>query len=263
MRCVKCGYVSFDYLSECKKCSTSLTVARNDLGFFGAKPAFPSLLGSLLGNYEPSAQPENIFSETESLPSFSFPEQIDDAPPQEKTENQETPSAAINFDLSEEDFSLLDLSDEELELLIDKESLGSGEDAALQQGLMDDNGGRHPGLPSAGEFPAPVMANSPFESDTTSAAGPSADELDFSLDDYPLEIEDKTELFSAFEPAPEFIGNATEVEQRPEAPAGFKADTQQSRPQLDDPTNDFVIELSENDLETLLEELGTTVKGAD
>ena len=49
MRCPKCGYVSFDYLARCKKCSRDLADARRTLNLIDAKPAVPFLLGSLVG----------------------------------------------------------------------------------------------------------------------------------------------------------------------------------------------------------------------
>ncbi|HVO83612.1 MAG TPA: hypothetical protein VMU60_04220 [Syntrophobacteria bacterium] len=49
MRCPKCGYVSFDYLVRCKKCSRDLADARRTLNLIDAKPAVPFLLGSLVG----------------------------------------------------------------------------------------------------------------------------------------------------------------------------------------------------------------------
>jgi hypothetical protein len=49
MRCPKCGYVSFDYLARCKKCSRDLADARRTLNLIDAKPAAPFLLGSLVG----------------------------------------------------------------------------------------------------------------------------------------------------------------------------------------------------------------------
>jgi hypothetical protein len=50
MRCQKCGFVSFDYLSQCKKCGADLTVVRELLGFSASKSEVPSLLGALLKN---------------------------------------------------------------------------------------------------------------------------------------------------------------------------------------------------------------------
>ena len=49
MKCQKCGFVSFDNLSECKKCGSDLRAVREGLGFTALKSEVPSLLGALLG----------------------------------------------------------------------------------------------------------------------------------------------------------------------------------------------------------------------
>lgn len=51
MRCPKCGFNSFDYLAECKKCGTDLGNTRQELGIAGQKPAMPFLLGALLKDH--------------------------------------------------------------------------------------------------------------------------------------------------------------------------------------------------------------------
>lgn len=48
MRCPKCGYNSFDYLSECGKCHADLSKTRQELGFSSVEPTMPAWLGSLL-----------------------------------------------------------------------------------------------------------------------------------------------------------------------------------------------------------------------
>lgn len=53
MKCQKCGYTSFDYLSQCRKCGADLATIRDALGFDSAKPAIPFLLGALLRDYDP------------------------------------------------------------------------------------------------------------------------------------------------------------------------------------------------------------------
>lgn len=59
MKCSKCGFVSFDYLSECGKCGTDLADTREALGFDAAKPAVPFFLGALLRDYvKPAGSPE-------------------------------------------------------------------------------------------------------------------------------------------------------------------------------------------------------------
>jgi hypothetical protein len=49
MKCPKCGFVSFDHLSECTKCGSDLRAVREGLGFSAFRSQVPSLLGSLLG----------------------------------------------------------------------------------------------------------------------------------------------------------------------------------------------------------------------
>ena len=48
MRCPKCGYFSFDYLTECGKCGVGLSDVKEKLGLLGIKPNVPFLLRSLL-----------------------------------------------------------------------------------------------------------------------------------------------------------------------------------------------------------------------
>jgi hypothetical protein len=60
MRCPKCGYVSFDYLARCKKCSRDLADARRTLNLIDAKPAVPFLLGSLVGAVVPDVGRERL-----------------------------------------------------------------------------------------------------------------------------------------------------------------------------------------------------------
>lgn len=55
MKCQKCGYTSFDFLAECKKCGTDLVTIRDALGFDAVKPSMPFFLGALLKDYTSSA----------------------------------------------------------------------------------------------------------------------------------------------------------------------------------------------------------------
>ena len=52
MRCPKCGYVSFDFLDNCLKCSRDLSGSRGDLNLTDFRPQVPFLLGSLVGEME-------------------------------------------------------------------------------------------------------------------------------------------------------------------------------------------------------------------
>jgi hypothetical protein len=54
MKCVKCGYISFDHLAVCKKCGVSLNQARSGLGFAESKPEPPSYLRALVDEGSPA-----------------------------------------------------------------------------------------------------------------------------------------------------------------------------------------------------------------
>jgi hypothetical protein len=158
---------------------------------------------------------------------------------------------------------LLDLSDEELELLIDKDPLVSGDMEAIQPG----NGGGG----TADRAPEPFLAVEPEppafeislqEGETSSAAGAAPDELALEFDDYPHGLEIEPEITPTLEKISELNGPPAGLEHGPEDAAQFKPGPEQAWPQPDDSTDDFVIELSENDLDTLLEELRSTPKGA-
>ncbi len=266
MKCSKCGFISFDYLSECKKCRASLTAARDGFGLLAAKPAVPFLLASLLSNYEPPAQSGDTLVEAEKLTTFGFAEGAGNGFRQDKPEigAEEAASAIAGPDGSEEDFSLIDLSDDELELLVDKEYLGSGGmDAVLEEAEKDTNGTGKPssGPLSAGEPVASALEISPPDGQTPSAAGPVPGEAIPNLDDFPRGFESEPESAPTLEQVPESIGDPVGLNESPEAPAQFKPESRQARPQPGDSADDFVIELSENDLESLLEELGSTPKG--
>ena len=264
MKCIKCGYVSFDYLSECKKCRTSLTAAKNGFGFSGAKPAVPFLLGSLLSVYESPAHMESTVVETEVSTPFSFAEGVGDGFRLEKPETRtvETASAVVNPSESEEDFSLLDLSDEELELLIDKESLRSGEMEAIPP--ESDRGGttnREPEpLLAAEPAPSPVKIPPP-EGETPSATGAAQDVLVLEFEDYRHGRDSEPEITPTVELIPELLGDPKGLAQAHEDTDEFKLGPEQAWPEPEGSIDDFVIELSENDLETLLEELRSTPKG--
>ncbi len=257
MKCAKCGFVSFDYLSECKKCRNSLTAVREGFRFFTGKPAVPSLLGSLLSGYESPTQVESTVVETEMSTPLHFGEEIGFGFRREEPESRaaETASAVVNPDESGEDFSLLDLSDDELELLIDKESLES----------RSDGGG------TGNRVPEPLLADEPApsafeislpEGETPSAAGAASYELAQEFDDYPQGFKREPEITPTLELVPELVGGPTGLKEWAEDPAEFIPGPEQPWPLPNDSTNDFVIELTDNDLDALLEELSSTPKGA-
>ena len=125
MKCNKCGFISFDYLSECRKCGTSLSGCRDALGFSAARSNVPFFLGSLLKDYvKPSAADEQNLTAADSTSSFDFGfgEELgldgdSDTVVQAAAAGPEHAALAPEV-LETEDFSLLDISDEELGLLV-------------------------------------------------------------------------------------------------------------------------------------------------
>lgn len=52
MKCQKCGYISFDHLVACKKCGTDASMARDALGLVAGRPTMPFFLGALISGSE-------------------------------------------------------------------------------------------------------------------------------------------------------------------------------------------------------------------
>ena len=113
MRCNKCGYISFDHLSECGKCGANLVAVRDALGMRPEEPSSPFYLKSLLSVPEPSTQnlpPVKGSSKADdtSLPEIDFGDDLDieldlgDAPP--------PPTASVP---AEKDEFVLELLDED------------------------------------------------------------------------------------------------------------------------------------------------------
>jgi hypothetical protein len=208
MRCEKCGYVSFDHLSECKNCQASMAAAREGFRFATVRASVPSLLGSLLNETPPAAKAPSPAADTETYHSFEYQGEIPGALGEEFTIESGTCD-------TEEDFSLLDISDEELELLIEQDSLESND----QQEIQSDSGGI-------------AMVQ---EVDTSSNG-----ELELSLDDF-FEMENETKADNQ----PGLTAASPGVPAMPPAEAA----------QSNDSTDDFVIDLSESDLDDLLKRL--------
>jgi hypothetical protein len=128
MRCAKCGYVSFDHLNNCPKCSKDLSGSREDLNLLDFRPEVPFLLGSLVGEMEGGgAQQElSLTQETElELGGMGMSE----------------PSASEGIDMgdleipseenSSEEVSLSEIALDDLET-IEASSMGDAEGGELQ-----------------------------------------------------------------------------------------------------------------------------------
>jgi hypothetical protein len=108
--------------------------------------------------------------------------------------------------------------------------------------------------------PTPFEISLP-EGETQSAAETAQDELALEFDDYPHGLDSEPEITPTVELIPELLGDPKGLAQAHEDTDEFKLGPEQAWPEPEGSIDDFVIELSENDLETLLEELRSTPKG--
>ena len=170
MRCPKCGYVSFDFLNNCPKCSRDLSSSREDLNLMDFRPQVPFLLGSLVGEMEGGAgqQALSLTQETElelgglgmSGPSASQGS-IDMG-------DLEIPSE----ENSSEEMSLSDIALDDLET-IEASALGKAGGEELQ---LDDLAEMSPKDSSVAEEDAGFLGLE-FESDEESDLGDFGDEI--------------------------------------------------------------------------------------
>lgn len=113
MRCQKCGFHSFDYLSACKKCGSDLSSIRDSLGLLGVKPQIPFFLNVLLRS--PGEMPK--------VPAMAAPSPMfGDAMPQRgfvpQPKPEENPDLVIDG-LDEAEFEpLIELSEADLKQLL-------------------------------------------------------------------------------------------------------------------------------------------------
>lgn len=114
MKCNKCGFVSFDYLSQCRKCGTDLTAMRELLGFSALKSEVPSLLGTLLsdrgkaGGLKPVTPSELDLSKVGDVPEIPDLElSLDELP--------DLSDSDLQPDQSKKEEPVLQLSDADLE----------------------------------------------------------------------------------------------------------------------------------------------------
>lgn len=215
MRCTKCGYVSFDFHSDCRKCGTNLAAIRECLGFQAVKPAVPFLLGSLLKDYvKPPAKTEKDLTAESSLPALDFGEEFE---PASGANGKSTAVAHASPKFGEtasetyegEEFNLLDLSSEELDLLIEDQE---------------------PLEPAARQAPQPPAAAPAAVSGATTVSG-EAEDSGFVFDEDALS------------------GLSTKTEEHPSPGPGL------ARPDVAAGNGALVIELSDQELENILVEL--------
>lgn len=128
MKCPKCGYFSFDYLTECGKCGVGLGEVKEKLGLVAIKPSVPFFLGSLLKDGTP---PEGVADDWDgqtastgtNLAEIEFGEDYDlSIGPAE-----DDSTAVKRAPLADSEFSLFDLGVPELQEEIHGVRSGGGE----------------------------------------------------------------------------------------------------------------------------------------
>ena len=135
MRCPKCGYVSFDHLDNCMKCSRDLVGAREELNLLDFRAEVPFLLGSLVGEMEGGGAQQELSLTQETEIELGG---LDTAEPS-------TSEAAIDMgdlggeleESSSDEVSLSEIALDDLET-IEASALGDAEAAELQ---LDDLAG--------------------------------------------------------------------------------------------------------------------------
>lgn len=247
MRCQSCGYISFDYLSACKKCGGNTSAARDALGLVAGKPTMPFLLGALISVPETApaatAAPEGVSDQVDSLfaeidfgnddVSFDLTEEKDAITEPASTAGATPSSPAGGGDWEEIDAIELEIGSAlDEELVLDMSALDeSPSDLTLKE--EDFLLGSLESKPVASAVPpAPGMQGSP-------APGDDGDlQLDLGSD---FEIELNMDELSPPGSPPLDI----------DPPKGFAS-----------PGEDLVIDLGDDDLQGLLLELEDTKKGS-
>lgn len=190
MRCPKCGYFSFDYLTECGKCGVGLSEVKEKLGLVAIKPSVPFFLGSLLKDGTP---PEGVADDWDgqtaspgsNLSEIEFGEDYDlSIGPAE-----EDAPAEKSAPLADSEFSLFDLGVPELQEEIHGVRSGGGQTSQQMK-------------PTPGNEPAAVSSSVRLDA-SASAAEPSRrtvaeeDEGGLTLDLTIEDFEEKTEVQGA------------------------------------------------------------------
>lgn len=135
MRCPKCGYVSFDYLAQCKKCSRELADVRQMLNLPDVKPEVPFLLGSLVGeSYEGGGGQGGLPLTQETDLELEGIELNEPAPLEETVDIQDLEGRGIDMREAE---SLDTGSTEEAEVSLEElEAGGAAEDSGEEEGFL-------------------------------------------------------------------------------------------------------------------------------
>lgn len=231
MRCPKCGYSSFDYLSECSKCHADLSKTRQELGFNGVKPTMPAWLGSLLKEPRDSKMQDAGHGQATDL---------DDLLQSNQGAVDEHPLLTL-----EDDSIPVEAAGEPIELQLDDHDIHLLADA----GSKSDHGPLPGGSPTlAKDTPIEAEADLASQAAVTATIDLSDDLHDWSLLD--LQMDNGVAL------------EAIDLQDGGEAAAESQAKAPEVKPSKA-AKDETIIELSEEDLEGLLLELENGGKGDD
>jgi hypothetical protein len=236
MKCSKCGFISFDYLSTCKKCGTNLSQARSELGFSESVPAPPAFLKVMLEDVG-SVGADVTRRETKAA-----------ATARSGSEAAPAPGDEISLDglLTDEALSLPDAHEDGGEWTIDHswlEELDESDSAELLEGsddlvleLGDDAG--------TGEASAPGSEREVWKASGDDQRSPALElHPDEGLDDMLLEgFPRKTAPTAA-------VGKAAEG--APVKPGQATAEAEFSLAEFDDDADDLVLGLDDDEVELL------------
>jgi hypothetical protein len=255
MRCHKCGYISFDHLSECKKCGVDLTGTRDKLGMAPVKPSEPFLLGGLLKDYKKDPRMEPVAPVGAAHMGM------------ESGDIEFGPDAS--FDL---EFADLEDRDSSTESFPGQAHVRDQLDSARK--VLED-------IEGARQIARPATTESAMELDLDSALAASADDMEtlHGTDSEPLDaLPEDMEIELSMEDLDQFMEDsdpAKPVEARTKTAAGSSGSADESVLEpimkdepLPETEEEMTIELSSEDLEGLLQELDestgdTEKKGKD
>jgi hypothetical protein len=242
-----------------------MAAVREGLGFLAARPAVPSLLGSLLREHQSPAQQTPPVSTPETLDPFSLPSEMSISLDEGfGAQPAATALAASNTGEVEEDFSLLDLSDEELEQLIDQDSPDTGKREETLPGdllgiSMDEYLDETFSLPETDpQSPIAMTSQSPSAVPAQSEAA-SDEEMTLNFDDF-FDATDAAKPGDSHDLPGDSLGEPAWLKNEAPLTLQFEPAPEQAPRRPEESENDFVIDLSESDLDALLKRLEDDTK---
>lgn len=147
MRCLKCGYISFDFNQICPKCNKDISDHQDKMNIPPFRPNPPSLLGALIGETDESDLGIDISSAPEMIPepeshaafdeSLELQEAVEIDKEQDTNIELETEAEGVSSEKpteipTEEDVLDFDLQTEEEEISLEPEAIAPEEPAPIE-----------------------------------------------------------------------------------------------------------------------------------